>query len=241
MRPFLTAEWRHLAMLNYAIAPGVLRPLVPIGTELDTFAGTSYVSIVGFRFIGTRLLGVPVPLHRHFEEVNLRFYVRRRAGPEWRRGVVFVRELVPRRAVAWTARLFYDEPYRALPMRHVIECRPNGAPMSARYEWRRTSRWESLSVAVSGASRAIEPGSEAEFIIENYWGYTRQRRGGTIEYRVEHPPWRTWTADASRLDCDVRSLYGEPFADALSQPPRSAFLADGSPVTVYRPTTVGAM
>jgi uncharacterized protein YqjF (DUF2071 family) len=87
--PFLTAEWRDLAMLNYEIDAAVLRPFVPAGTELDAWGGRTFVSVVGFRFLGTRVRGVPVPGHRDFEELNLRFYVRRVADDGPRRGVVF--------------------------------------------------------------------------------------------------------------------------------------------------------
>ncbi|HEX8362069.1 MAG TPA: DUF2071 domain-containing protein, partial [Longimicrobium sp.] len=90
---FLAAEWRDLVMLNYEADPAALRPLVPAGTELDAWGGTTYVSMVGFLFLRTRVLGIPIPFHQDFEEVNLRFYVRRRGPEGWRRGVVFVREI----------------------------------------------------------------------------------------------------------------------------------------------------
>ena len=70
-------------------------------------------------------------------------------------------------------------------------------------------------------------------ITENYWGYTRLRDGSTLEYRVEHPPWSIWPVRDSEYTCDGASVYGEPFAEALESKPISAFLVDGSPVTVY--------
>lgn len=234
-RAFLTAEWRYLAMLNFEIAPGVLRPLVPRGTELDTFAGRALVSVVGFRFLDTRVRGVPVPLHRNFDEVNLRFYVRR-AGPEgWRRAVVFVRELVPRRAIAWLARSCYNEPYRALPMRHRIamESADTGARGTVTYEWRHGGRWHRLEAVTEGRPSLPASGSEAEFITEHYWGYTAQRNGGAKEYRVAHAPWPVWRVQHARLECDVAELYGPAFAEALSAPPCSAFVAAGSAVAVH--------
>ena len=127
-RPFLTAQWRHLAILNYLVEPSLLGGLVPRGTELDAWQGRTYVSVVGFLFLNTRILGVPVPFHRHFEEVNLRFYVRREAEDGWRRGVVFVKELVPKRAIAWVARAVYNENYVAVPMGHEI-VRAEGSPL----------------------------------------------------------------------------------------------------------------
>ncbi len=233
-RPFLTAAWHDLAMLNYAVAPDVLAPLVPAGTVLDTWQGTAYVSVVGFRFLGPRLLGVPVPFHRDFEEVNLRFYVRRPMPDGDRRGVVFVREIVPRRAIAAVARLAYNEPYVAWPMRHAVA--PSAGGASVRYEWRRGGAWEGLALRTDAPGAPLVAGSEAEFLTEHYWGYTRQRDGSTVEYRVEHPPWTVAAAAEASLSADVAALYGPAFADALAGAPASAFLADGSGITVYRPT-----
>jgi hypothetical protein len=235
-RPFLTASWRYLAMLNYEVPPGLLRPLVPAGTVLDDFDGVTLASVVGFRFLDTRLLGLPVPGHRDFDEVNLRFYVRRRAEDgRWRRAVVFVRELVPRRAVALVARWVYNEPYAAVPMRHdlVIDGIADGSPGRAVYGWSLGGRWHQLQVHVAGKPALPAPGSEVEFTTEHYWGYTVQRDGGTREYQVEHPPWRVWPAAAAALACDVRAVYGPGFAECLLPTPRSAFLAEGSPVVVH--------
>ncbi|HEY7895077.1 MAG TPA: DUF2071 domain-containing protein [Gemmatimonadaceae bacterium] len=235
VRPALTAAWLDLVLLNYAVSPDALRPYVPAGTELDTYEGTTYVSVVGFRFARTRVFGVAVPGHVNFEEVNLRFYVGRPASEGWRRGVVFIREMVPRRAIAWTARAWYNEPYRTLPMRHDIARRADGWPVSVRYQWRRGTTWEGLSARTDREPAPFAAGSEEAFIAEHYWGYTRQRDGSTIEYRVAHPGWRAATASEARLDADVRALYGAPFDTVLGTEPRSAFIADGSPVTVYRP------
>jgi uncharacterized protein len=235
--PFLTASWRYLAILNYEVPPALLRPLVPLGTELDTWQGATVASMVGFRFLDTRVLGIPIPGHRDFDEVNLRFYVRRRGEDgEWRRAVVFVRELVPRRAIALVARWVYHEPYTAVPMRHEIKLASaaEGQPGRAEYAWRRADRWHHLEVKTRGRPTLPDPTSEAAFITEHYWGYTVQPDGGSNEYRVEHPPWRVWEADGAELDCDVRSVYGAGFAECLGVQPRSAFLAEGSAVKVYR-------
>lgn len=229
---FLTAEWRWLAMLNHAVDPALLRPLVPAGTELDEWEGTTYASLVGFLFLRTRVLGVPIPFHRDFEELNLRFYVRRRGPEGWRRGVVFVKEVVPRRAIAAVARLAYGENYVAHPMRHAISA-DAGSGGTVEYGWRTDGRWSSLRAEFAGAARPLEDGSEAEFIAEHYWGYARQRGGGTVEYAVEHPRWSAWSA-AATLDADLAALYGADLAAALAGPPRSTFVADGSPVVVRR-------
>ncbi|MBD0320559.1 MAG: DUF2071 domain-containing protein [Gemmatimonadetes bacterium] len=229
---FLTAEWRDLVMLNYEADPAALRPLVPAGTELDAWGGTTYVSMVGFNFLDTRVLGIPIPFHRDFEEVNLRFYVRRRGPEGWRRGVVFVREIVPRWAIATVARVIYNEQYAAMPMRHRIEESAGGREVE--YGWKHRGRWCSIRATTRGEPRALEPGSEAEFITEHYWGYAAQRGGGTVEYRVEHPSWRVWKAETHALDVDAATLYGPAFGASLAAAPRSAFVAEGSPVVVRR-------
>jgi uncharacterized protein len=236
VRTFLSAEWRHLLMLNYAVEPDLLRPLVPRGTELDAWNGTCFVSVVGFLMLDTRVLGVAVPWHRKFEEVNLRFYVRRGEPGGWRRGVVFVKEIVPRRAIAMVARLAYHEPYRAMPMRHHVDAsngalRPDG---KVSYGWRYRGRWNTLRGTVHGEPRRPSPGSEHEFITEHYWGYTSQRDGGCLEYRVEHDPWRVWSVRDAELDCDVSAVYGSRFVEPLQGSACSAFVAEGSPVRVHR-------
>ena len=225
---FLTAEWRDLAMLNYEIDPAVLRPLVPSGTELDAWNGRTFVSVVGFRFLDTRVRGIAIPRHRDFEELNLRFYVRRRAEEVWRRGVVFVKEIVPRRAIAWLARAVYNENYYALPMRHAVTI------ATAEYGWFHARRWHGLSLEFSGSPYVPSEDTEEAFITEHYWGYARRRGGGTVEYQVEHPRWAVQRATKATLDCDVTSFYGTEFASFLCAAPSSAFIAEGSRVAVRR-------
>ncbi len=236
LKPFLTAHWRYLAMLNFRVAPELLAPHLPAGTELDFFEGETYLSIVGFLFYHTVVCGLPIPRHRNFEEVNLRFYVLKkpvRLAPEtWRRGVVFIRELVPKPAIAITARAFYGEPYQALPMRSEVIDRDG--EVSARYEWRRGSKWEQLVMTGRGESQNIVAGSHEEFITEHYWGYTRRTADRISEYRVEHPRWKIWPAASYEFRADITALYGEKFLAPLTTPPASAFIADGSLVTVYR-------
>ncbi len=226
--PFLTAQWRNLVMLNYEIEPSLLLPHVPRGTQLDSWNGTTFISLVGFLFLDTRLRGLTVPLHVNFEEVNLRFYVSREYNGEVRRGVVFLREFVPRHAIAIIANTFYNERYRTTTMRHHIDER------RVEYRWRGRSQWNSLALENSGEWQELQNDSVEEFITEHYWGYTRQRDGGTLEYQVEHPRWRFKTATQATLECDIATTYGLEFTPCLQGQPHSALLAEGSPVTVYR-------
>ena len=231
---FLTAEWKHLAMLNYEIDPAVLRPRVPPGTELDGWGGKTFVSVVGFLFLRTKVLGIPIPFHRNFEEVNLRFYVRRKSEEGWRRGVVFIKEIVPRFAIAAIARVVYNENYVAMPMRHALDLEHQTLRRDAtvEYGWRHRGDWNHLRVRTVGDGEALIPGSEAEFITEHYWGYAAQKDGGCVEYQVEHPPWRVWQVRESELLCNVAGLYGGPFVEPLTGKANSAFVAEGSPIVV---------
>jgi len=233
MQPtFLTAEWRYLIMANYEIAPAELEAFVPRGTELDLWQGRCYISLVGFLFVNTRVMGLSIPFHRNFEEVNLRFYVRRKAGEEWRRGVVFIKEIVPRRAIAFVANTLYGEKYATLPMRHRWE--EAGSRLQVQYEWQQKGRWNSLGVTADARPAPMEEGSEEQFIAEHYWGYAGLPGGATSEYQVEHPSWRAYPVRAYEISCDVEQLYGQAFAGAMAGEPTSVFLAEGSGISVRR-------
>jgi uncharacterized protein YqjF (DUF2071 family) len=231
---FLTAEWLNLAMLNYEVDPAVLKARIPSGCELDAWFGRSFVSVVGFQFLRTRVLGIPIPFHRNFEEVNLRFYVRRKAEGTWRRGVVFIKEIVPRSAIAWVARGVYGENYVALPMRHSVDRSSDNGSTRLSYGWRRAGTWEGLSMTFAGSPTIPSDEAEETFITEHYWGYSRGRDGAAVEYQVEHPRWRVWRAVSSALSCDAASLYGPEFADSLAGSPSTAFAADGSSIVVRK-------
>jgi uncharacterized protein YqjF (DUF2071 family) len=230
---FLTAEWRDLVMLNYETTPAVLRDFVPRGTELDAFDGKALVSLVGFRFLRTRLFGaITVPFHVNFDEINLRFYVRRRdESGEVRRGVVFIREVVPRWVIALIARLAYNEHYSCHAMRHRVSA--DGAGIRAKYEWRVDRKWIGLHAEADGAPALPADGSIEQFISEHYWGYSRQRDGSTVEYQVTHPQWRVWRSRSAGFEGDCAPMYGPKFGEVLTRPPDSAFIADGSKVSVF--------
>lgn len=229
---FLTTEWRHLAMLNYEIDSALLEPYLPAGTELDTWNGKHYISVVGLLFLNTRLYGISVPFHRDFEEINLRFYVRREVAGEIRRGVVFVKEIVPKPAITMVARVFYNENYATLPTSHSLEHNSEG--LSVSYQWRQADFTHGLRVRAKGTPTLVRDNTEEEFISEHYWGYATQRGGSTLEYEVEHPRWRIRRIEEATLNCDVERLYGSRFAEYIGRDPASALLAEGSPVIVRR-------
>lgn len=230
---FLTAEWRDLLMLNYEVDPALLLPLVPPGTTLDRWQGHTFISLVGFCFLNTKVFGIPIPFHRNFEEVNLRFYVARQQGDEVRRGVVFIREIVPRIAIAAVARTVYNENYVALPMTHEVARSSEGA-IAAEYAWRRGDGWNRIRGTVTGEPLLPSEGSKEQFITEHYWGYAAQRDGGCKEYRVAHPSWRAWTSRDAAFSGDASEVYGGEIAEVLHSTPASVFLAEGSEVTVFK-------
>lgn len=238
-RTFLTAEWRKLIMAQYEVAPATLAPWLPPGVELDLYQNRCYVSLVGFLFDRVRVLGLPIPFHTRFEEVNLRFYVARTAPDGTRRrGVVFIREFVPRAAITLIANSLYEEPYATLHMRHAIAATRDA--LTVGYSWRQQQAWHSLSVEAEPTPQAIALDSEEDFITEHYWGYTKRTRGATSEYGVRHPSWQVYPIRKFTLDADFAALYGPAFAELNRQPPSSILLAEGSPVSVSTGTRLSA-
>ena len=231
MSSFLTAEWRKLIMAQYAVEPATLAPWLPRGVELDRYQDRCYVSLVGFLFDRVRVKGVGIPFHTRFEEVNLRFYVcRTDSNGALRRGVVFIREFVPRAAIAVVARTLYEEPYLALPTRSSIVHSPGS--LDVQYAWKHRGKWHSLAVEAAPGQQPIAAGSEEEFLTEHYWGYTKRRNGTTSEYEVRHPRWNRYAISSHKIDVDLGALYGPAFAHLDAQQPSSILLAEGSAVSV---------
>lgn len=227
---FLRAEWRKLVMANYEVDPKILDSYIPNGTELDIWESRCYVSLVGFMFLNTRVLGIPIPFHRNFEEFNLRFYVRYKEEGEWKRGVVFIKELVPKAAITFVANTLYQEHYQTLPMRH--DWGSAGETQQVRYEWKLNGKWDGIWVEAEKKGRPLVEGSEAQFITEHYWGYTKISNDTTYEYQVEHPSWETYSVLNHEINIDVAALYGADFVEPLSKEPLSVFLAEGSEIIV---------
>jgi uncharacterized protein len=232
-KPFLTAEWRNLLMANYEIDPAILKKYVPCHTELDSFNGIHYVSLVGFLFKNTKVHGLSFPFHRHFEEVNLRFYVRYKESLQWKRGVVFMKEIVPRRIITFVANTIYKEKYATHGMRHLWQM---GDDFKVEYGWKVDGEWNYLKAIAEKELQMIVPGSEEEFITEHYWGYTFVSDDCTGVYEVVHPKWKVHTVKQYDVKCNVARLYGKDFVEALSKNPKSVFLAEGSEIKVMRGT-----
>jgi uncharacterized protein YqjF (DUF2071 family)/predicted DCC family thiol-disulfide oxidoreductase YuxK len=232
--PFLTAYWSNLIVCNYEIAPEILQPYLPAGTELDLFQNKAFISVIAFHFQDTKFLGAfPTFPAVHFEEINLRFYVRRTVNGEVRRGVVFIKEVVPSRFIALVARTLYNEPYQALPMsRDDAAFHPKRGGRIAYIASHNDQRIE-VSATTRGEQQPLKQGSVEHFILEHYWGYTGRENYTTSEYRVAHPSWQYWATESVSVSPQLLSLYPEVFHSALQKPPHSTFVACGSPVSVY--------
>ncbi len=236
---FLTAEWRKLIMAQYTVDPAILAPYLPAGVELDLYRADgeprAFVSLVGFLFERVRVKRLAIPFHTSFEEINLRFYVRRtEPNGSIKRGVVFIREFVPRAAITYIARTFYEEPYATLPTSHSIK--RIGNSLDVTYSWQFNNKWHTLAVEASPIPQPILPGSEEAFITEHYWGYTKRRKGPTSQYEVRHPSWDMYPITRHRIQVDFATFYGPAFAPLNYQQPASILLAEGSPISVLSGT-----
>ncbi|NER12875.1 DUF2071 domain-containing protein [Leptobacterium flavescens] len=233
---FLKAEWRKLAIANYEIDASLLSDYIPFGTELDLWNGRCYLSLVGFMFVNTKLLGLKFPGHVNFEEVNLRFYVKRPLGGEDRRGVVFIKEIVPKPALTFIANSVYKEHYQTLEMDHVWEEKEE--LRTVEYQWKTAGIWNSFKVEASREPTEILQGSEAEFITEHYWGYTRINNKKSYEYEVTHPRWQQYEVKDCKISVDFEKTYGSQFGFLNKLQPVSVMLAEGSEITVENKSSI---
>lgn len=229
---FLTAFWHNLIFANYEIDPQILQKYLPYKTELDLFEGKCFVSVVGFDFKETAVLGVKFPFHINFEEINLRFYVRFKDGNTWKRGAVFIKEIVPKFMITFIANTLYKENYATHATRKFLQTTDN--QMVLRYEWLNKSRWNYLEVTAENQKNDIIPHSEAEFITEHYWGYARSKENLTMEYEVVHPKWQIQEVVNYKIEADFVDLYGSEFSFLENAKPSSVFLADGSQVSILK-------
>jgi uncharacterized protein YqjF (DUF2071 family) len=231
-KKFLTAEWRKLIMANYIIDPSVLIKYLPAKTEIDLWNGQCYISLVGFLFQDVRVKGIRVPCHVNFPEVNLRFYVRYLENNEWKRGVVFISEIVPKPAITFIANTLYKEHYESMPMKYSWKNEENNLVID--YQWKKKKKWNKLEVKAESMATVLQAGSCEEFITEHFWGYSAFSKEKTGEYHVVHPRWDIYSVQEYTIDCDFESLYGNDFSFLADSKPDSVFLAEGSAIAVFQ-------
>jgi uncharacterized protein YqjF (DUF2071 family) len=228
---FLHTEWNNLIMANYVVPKELLLPFIPYKTELDFFEEKTFVSLVGFMFLNTRILGFSVPHHINFEEVNLRFYVKYNDHGKWKRGIVFIKEIVPHPAISFFANLLYGEKYSTMKMKHFhIE---KADEIETCYEWKYKNKWNKLVASSQKKSMPMRINSEEEFITEHYWGYTKYNEHKTYEYEITHPRWEIFKVLNYTIDCDFSGIYGNEFSLLHNTVPSTIFMAKGSEVKIY--------
>lgn len=227
---FLTAAWKELAFLSYEVDPDILTEYVPFGTELDIYDGKCFVSVIGFLFMDTKVLGVKFPYHITFPEVNLRFYVRYNDNGVWKRGTVFIKEIVPKSLITFVANTLYNENYVTYPMDYSWTKTENSRKVD--YRWKVNKEWQHITLTADLNSKEIETNSEMEFITEHYWGYASVNKKKTNQYEVTHPRWNCYKVNNIDFNIDFFGLYGEKFAHLKSTKPSSVFLIDGSAITI---------
>ncbi|MBK5272501.1 MAG: DUF2071 domain-containing protein [Bacteroidia bacterium] len=231
-KKFLTAEWRKLIMANYIIPPETLVSYLPANTEVDLWNGQCYVSLVGFMFQQVRVKGMKIPFHTNFPEVNLRFYVRYKENDRWKRGVVFIKEIVSKPAITFIANRFFNERYVTMPMRYSWI--KEGDHLNIAYRWKKKNEWNKLQIKADAEPKVLTANSEEEFITEHFWGYSSISKDKTVEYHVDHPRWDIYTVKEFSIDCDFAGLYGDIFKNLTNRNPDSVFLAEGSAIAVFQ-------
>ena len=233
---FLKAEWRKLAFANYEVNPSVLAKYVPLGTELDLWEGKCFVSLIGFIFLNTKILGIKVPFHSIVEEVNLRFYVKRFENNTWKRGAVFIKEIVSKPALTFVANTIYKEHYETMPMKYKWE--ENRINRSVSYDWRKNKIWQSFKITAALKTSEIIENTETEFITEHYWGYAKVNNTITNEYQVTHPRWKQYKVESAEIKVDFELVYGKEFKFLNSIQPTSVMLIEGSKITIESKNTL---
>lgn len=230
-KTFLTAEWRKLLIVNYKADTNILEKYLPYKTEFDLWNNVCYVSLVGFMFLNTKVKGFHIPFHSNFEEVNLRFYVKYKDGftNTWKRGVVFIKEIVPKPAIVLIANTIYKEKYEYMKMDHDWKTLKD--QLEIKYSFK-NKKWNFFKVMSDKITTEIAGGSEEEFITEHYWGYTKINSSKTSEYEVVHPRWKMFNVKDYNINVDYKSSYGYEFAFLNSEKPLSVILAEGSEIKV---------
>jgi uncharacterized protein YqjF (DUF2071 family) len=230
MALFLKANWENIIMANYEIDPKILSPFLPKGVELDLFNDKCYISLVGFMFKNTKLFNVPIPFFGNFEEINLRFYVKREEGTVLKRGVVFINETIPYPIVAWVANKLYNEHYTVVPTKHEIIT--GESSKNLKFEWLLNQKWNSIAVTTATTSEKMKPNSLESYIYEHYYGYTKINENKTEEYKLQHPSWKVSKVLDYKIECDFEAMYGKSFSVLNQAKPEAVFIADGSAVGI---------
>lgn len=225
---FLTAEWRRLVNLTYAIDPDLLKEHLPEGVEADIYKGKAHISLVAFEFLNTRVKGLKLPFHVNFPEINLRYYAR---YGEYL-GVGFIKELVPKFCISFIARKLYNEPYYSFPMTLETEIADH---ISVLHTVKKAGK--SHTISAKATNTALQPGPETPdyYFKEHDLGFGTDLKGRGVFYRVDHSVWDTYPLVDFNLQFDFGAIYGPKWAFLNDATPRYSVMAEGSPVSVSHP------
>jgi uncharacterized protein YqjF (DUF2071 family) len=229
--PLVNGAWQQILMANYIVDPSLLEPCLPWGTQLAFHDGQCFLTVAGLIFSEITVLGVKIPFHRFVPEVNLRFYVVPSLGNERnRRGIVFVREIISRRIMAFAANMYYKEHYVVGHVGHTATS--DTAFHNVRYE---VGSFELRALLRAGKRETVIKGSKKDFILHNFFGYSGAPDKRTTWYRVMHPSWQTEHVVNYDLRIDFTKLFGDRFAGLNRQKPDSVYYTAGSAVSIYKP------
>lgn len=226
MSVFLTAEWRNLILVSYQVPDNALQKYLPDNLHLDKLNGSAFVSLVAFDFINTKVKGMKMFFHLNFPEINLRFYV----NDGRRRGVMFIREFVPKPVVVLGANLFFNENYSAAKMKSEIIL---GSTLKAKHEITYKGNYNSIEVETVNKSFMPDENSTEHFFKEHEWGFVKSRSGQTNAYKVEHPFWQVYPIKKFNINVDFGKLYGQQFSFLNKQEPFNVTFAEGSVIKVF--------
>ncbi|BAO54491.1 YqjF family protein [Nonlabens marinus] len=227
---FLTSTWSYLPFANYKVPPELLYPHLPKGTVLDLRGELADISLVGLRFERTRILNLPIPFHINFSEINLRFYV---CQPDTgKKGVVFIKEIVDKPMITFVANNLYHERYQTMPVRFELE-EKKGQKSHLKYQWK-PKTWQEFALTYEPEALSIVDGSEEQFILERYFGYSEYDKKTTFEYEVCHASWEHFKVTDFQIDVDFEQTYGPEFALLNSLRPDSVMMAQGSRISIEK-------
>ena len=234
------AEWREIVVINFEIDPKLLRNFIPPKTELDFFNETSFVTLMARACKNVKPYGWPIVFAKSIDQILLRFYVKRKVGDTWRRGVCLIRDYLPKRKASFFLNWMFKHSFTQVPIKRTSSNFESGLPTqlpTVEYQWTTGDYVNHIKVNARSQMRQQEQETKESFVLDHHYGYT-VKEGKTYEYYVEYSPWAMWDAQSGSFDCDTENVFGRPFVRALKQRPASVFLARGSDVIIYRPTEI---
>lgn len=220
---FMTGHWEDLIVTTFEVHKHILEPYLPKDTEIDFFEGKALLSMVAFTFSKVKFFGVKVPFHQRFGQINFRFYVRSTINNT--KGVVFIKEFAPKPLIASVANLCYNEPYF---YKNITMNKTRGKDhIAINY------RYKDLTIQASAEAQttALTPNTMDHFVVDRYIAYIKSYSGKTVQYKINHRPWKLYKTPRLHIEKKVLSLLPPKFKHAKLI---SSCFVDGSYITVEK-------